>query len=358
MIVISACRVLRPALGGIVAVLALGVLTEATAYARGDGGAAQEAQNPATRQVLIDPQDVAAASSMSDFHIHILPARTETAQGVPVDWPPERPSAQAQAAPSVVLNGSVGFYPADLHYSGGPVVQAAKFHNLYTNANNSCPAGNCWRNPSGFLANLGASSFLHLTDQYTGLTSNNRYVNGTSFIVNGTFGHTLSLTDILAIVHAGAKAGGTGYGHIYNVFIPKGFDTCLTSTQCYSPDNLSTFAFCAYHSSFSFTDIGHVIFTVEPYQAVTGCTVPQPSPNGMLIDSTDSTLSHEIFETITDPDPRSGWAAVFTSAAINIGGEVADVCVGQIYSSFFINTAKYEVQLEYSNKYHACVNYP
>jgi hypothetical protein len=34
--------------------------------------------------------------------------------------------------------------------------------------------------------------------------------------------------------------------------------------------------------------------------------VQQPSPNGALIDSTADVLSHELFETITDPN-LSAW---------------------------------------------------
>lgn len=120
--------------------------------------------------------------------------------------------------------------------------------------------------------------------------------------------HILYDDDILAIVHAGGNAFGTGYDQIYHVFIPPGVDVCITGTnQCYSPDNPSTFFFCAYHSSVTFSDIGHTLFTVEPYQNVAGCSVAPGSPNGALVDSTSNLLSRELFETISDPDGTAWW---------------------------------------------------
>jgi hypothetical protein len=69
---------------------------------------------------------------------------------------------------------------------------------------------------------------------------------------------TLSDNDILQIVHTAASTLGAGYHHIYHVFLPKGVDECFVgTTQCYSPDNPSTFVFCAYHGSVTYSDIGH-----------------------------------------------------------------------------------------------------
>ena len=115
-------------------------------------------------------------------------------------------------------------------------------------------------------------------------------------------------SDLIAILHGVvAKTGASGYGHIYHLFLPPGVDTCFDPPDnniCYSPDNFATFAFCAYHDSVTYTDLGHVLFTVEPWQGPgSGCEdSPVGAPNSQLIDSTDDTLSHELFETISDPD--------------------------------------------------------
>jgi len=90
---------------------------------------------------------------------------------------------------------------------------------------------------------------------------------------------------MLAVVHAVASAtGDTGYGHIFHVFLAPGQDECFDSSfsVCYSPDNNNSFFFCAYHGSVDFSDIGHVLYSVEPFQNVPGCQVRPGTPNGQL----------------------------------------------------------------------------
>jgi len=226
----------------------------------------------------------------------------------------------------------------------------------------------CWGDPGTFLKNLGASNFIHLVDQYVGATGNNRYTLGNAAhvqfpIPTGVIGQS----DLLVILHAVASAfKQTGYGHEYHLYLPKGIDTCFDLTSiCYSPDNPSSFFFCAYHGSVDFSDIGHVLISVEPFQNVGGCSVdPSHSPNGLLVDSTSNVLSHELIESITDPDPQNfpftgaGWVAV--SALTEFGDEIGDVCENAFFSYIpvSLNGRKYEIQPEYSNKYHGCAFVP
>jgi hypothetical protein len=115
--------------------------------------------------------------------------------------------------------------------------------------------------------------------------------------------------DMQAIVHAVVVSRAddddhdhhyrTGYGHEHHVFLPPGQDECFDSTfsVCYSPDLPSTFFFCAYHSSMDFPDIGHVLYSVEPFQDVNGCNVRAGTPDGQLVDSTNNVLWLGIEET-------------------------------------------------------------
>lgn len=216
------------------------------------------------------------------------------------------------------------------------------------------------------MANLGASNFIHLLDQYAGSTANGRYTVGTpvSVAFSPLFSNTLSQGDILGIVHAAAKAlpGQVGYGHIYHVFLPQGYDTCFDPFPfgggCYSPDNPSTFVFCGYHESVTFSDIGHVIYSVEPFQGpISGkpnCAIPFATPNGQLIDSTATTLLHEIFEAVSDPDPSTGFTVARGPQRLQ---EIGDVC-GGVFGATALNGHNYETQLIYSNSAHACTNGP
>jgi hypothetical protein len=86
---------------------------------------------------------------------------------------------------------------------------------------------------------------------------------------------------------------------------------------------------------------------------VPGCQVQSPSPNGPLVDSTADILSHETFETITDPD---GNAWLNTVSLELFGSEIADECQNFNfgYGSVRLNGKQYEIQPEYSNFLHGC----
>ena len=270
------------------------------------------------------------------------------------------------------------FYPYDLHiytFSGqlvtlaqAAVVTSGETHNIYINA----PPSH-WGNPTTFQHHLYSSTLIHVLDQYTGSTQNGRYEVGRSARVTYPVSSTplMDGTDIAAIVHAVAAKFGTGYGHIYHVFLPKGVDECLGPTSCFSPDNPATWAFCGYHSNVTFTDIGHVLYTLEPYPDVFSlingvrhysCDVGQsnhtnttPTPNGVLVDSLSGVISHETSETITDPDTGNfGWYS------FNSGYEIGDVCENPYfaYVPFEVSGRLYYIQPEYSDDFHACVTVP
>jgi hypothetical protein len=329
---------------------------------------AQESGAP-RQPVGVTAANHAAAQAATRLGYHILPPRLPGTMPRSFGTPPalseadpalpylRRPSAPAESAPGLSAGPAaptVGFYPADLSNPGnGPVLVSTQSHSLYVNLN--CAAGQCPGNPDGFLADLGASATIHLVDQYVGSSAPNRYTVGPAGAIGYPLGtNTLGENDIVAIVHAGALAFGAGGGHIYHVFLPPGVDTCVGQPPaCYSPDNPSTFAFCAYHTAVNFRDLGVVLYTVEPYQAVSGCAVPAGSPNGVLADSTYSTLSHELFETITDPIPPQSWVARTTFPVF--GAEIGDLCQGP-HAVLNLNGHLYELQLEYSNLFHACVD--
>ena len=223
----------------------------------------------------------------------------------------------------------------------------------------------CWGHPDRFLKDLGQSSFIHVTDQYTGLTSNHRYGSGQAYktTIATPLAQPFTDDDMLAYVHAAAAASGqTGYDHRYNVHLPPGVDECFDSSLsvCYSPDNFGTWSFCAYHGSVDFPDIGPVIYSVEPFQNLPRCAVDPGSPNGSLVDSTNSVLSHEVFESITDPDGNRWWNVDNNGV---FGEEVDDECsflgnVGFSPSLVVLNVRQYAVQPEYNNSNHPCTVRP
>jgi hypothetical protein len=329
------------------------------------------AQQTAAVPITVSAGDYAAAAAAVPGHIHARSAlgtnqRTAAAGGLE-----SLSSAQQKSVASVqnlTTQGGIAVrYPGDLFYMGGPTVGAEQSHAIYVNPNSGCPAPSCWGNPEQFLKDLGSSNFIHLTDQYTGLTSSHRYTLGTHFVASVSPVPTPAYTgnDMVAIVHAAASIAGTGYGHIYHIFLTPGTDECFdnTFTVCYSPDNTASWYFCAYHGSVDFPDIGHVLFSVEPYQNVPGCWDEVGTPNGRVVDSTNDTLSHELFETITDPD-GTGWWQYYGGGMS--GEEIGDECAfashngdgSSVPFTFSMGRNVYATQPEYSNSAHGCTVQP
>jgi len=307
-----------------------------------------------TIRINVSKTDRLASSGVSGSFKHILAPRqgygVRSSSKRLVKTASETTSAamQAQCARNIPGVPNPGFYPADIDDTGGgPVVVEAVGHPIYVNTTPDAVGY-----PGTLLRDLGKSEMVHIVDQYVGATHDYRYKAGLGGVVSYSVSGALQDADVTAIVHAAAVAfGKTGYKTVYHVFLAPGQDVCSEGT-CYSPDDPSNFTFCAYHDSIDFTDIGHVIYTLEPFQAVDGCSEGPSSPNGLVVDSTMSTLSHEFFESITDPDGNAWWNRL--SFDLN-GDEIADTCVIANFDPVAkLNGKLYELQAEYSNKYHAC----
>jgi hypothetical protein len=329
------------------------------------------AQGPSQDEVKSGPtaSDKAAADEATIVYRHAKPANTPGGSALKhkdVTASVAGPTSEATAEDNDQIR-----FPGDLTYNGGPVVTAAESHAIYLLPHGKCPIATCWGNPEGFLGDVEISEFAHITDQYVHSGASNRYTVGKHTMISYTpTPKTAPLTDLdmQAVVHAvAALSGQTGYGHIYHVFLPPGQDECFTATDhvCYSPDVPATFVFCAYHSSVDFKDIGHVLYSVEPFQNVNGCSVRPGTPNGQLVDSTNNVLSHELIETITDPD-GTAWFNILDNGLF--GQEIGDECsflavaaitpkliiVGFDPSVFTLGKHRYAIQPEYSNDAHAC----
>jgi len=316
-------------------------------------------------KVSVSDADRASASSAARIYKHAQYARTPAGIAARNQSHVSRPAPAATAAASGIANDDFTQNPGDVTYQGGPTVQYTESHAVYLNPHHECTIAGCWGDPERFLRDLSDSGFIHLLDQYAGLHAPGRYTVGSRAVLHDALPENpLSESDLIAILHGVvAKTGAAGYGHIYHLFLPPGVDTCFDApynNECYSPDNPANFVFCAYHDSVTFTDLGqHVLFTVEPWQGPTsGCEdSPVGAPNSQLIDSTDDTLSHETFETISDPDGTAWWNDTDLSL---LGNEMADECLllGPdnyfLEPTFSIDGHLYRVQSEYSNKRHAC----
>jgi PKD repeat protein len=155
--------------------------------------------------------------------------------------------------------------------------------------------------------------------------------------------------------------------HEYFLLTPKGVEDCIEASGSECSAGSSAPVYCAYHSAFEIA-AGVVVYANDPF--VTGnsaCDDPSNHPSGKPSEGVIiGGLSHEHNESITDPEPNSGWTDLGGS-----GGENGDKCRGGSESAEFgtplgttksgakynqvINGHPYWYQQEWSNQGHKCL---
>lgn len=153
--------------------------------------------------------------------------------------------------------------------------------------------------------------------------------------------------------------------HIYVLYLPKHVESCFNSGSTTTSANACTInhqpsaAFCAYHSDATSSAI-YANMPYPIYQSSTGFTCgtdgnfgvvesPNNNPDG---DVEISPTSHEMSESITDPDTQTGW---FDSSGFENGDECAFVfgatqgTSGALFNQT-INNLHFLTQEEFSNK--------
>lgn len=319
----------------------------------GSAFAAPVATTPA--QITIVGSDLAAAQFPSPA---LVTPMTRAVGGAPIQR-----ASPLSVAPEVIPGPPTpGFYPADMaNLEGNPTLQNFTVHNVIVNPVVISPnvygqsfSGPTLADADTFMTNLFASSFIQLADQYTGPLLS-RTVGQAGVITFNSFKTTYNDPEVTMFVHAAARTFGAGPGQMINIFFKQGTDTCTTfggsllDTACYSPDVPSKFAFCGYHSYIDFIDLGRVYYSIEPYDNVPGCQAPGPNTPSRAVNSMASVLSHETFETMTDPNLD----AFYIRFGAFAGNEIGDICAFR-YRNVTLNGKTYSLQPEYSNAFHAC----
>jgi serine protease len=153
------------------------------------------------------------------------------------------------------------------------------------------------------------------------------------------------------------KWPGGGLGNIYFLFTSSGEGSCFdsASTQC------AYGYYCAYHSATG-TVAAPIIYAIEPYGVPTYCQTPTAtSPNGdAYADTATTSASHELSESITDPEPDSGWVnsagnEIGDLCAYNYGTNAWDLVSGVYLANQMWNGRFYELQQEWDNHRGGCV---
>lgn len=231
-----------------------------------------------------------------------------------------------------------------------------------------------------YFKDVGGTSFYHQLTQYwdsNGPVRNveqfgGSYVDTTPYPHLGTTSDPLTDTDIQDAVSRAIAANHWPDNHQTDeVFVVTGYNVaeCAGAT-CNFPKDATTGGFCGYHDVTAdgtiYTFVGDSLYNYVGnyvYSCVPASFGPYgPTPNDPIIygnayaDSVINVLSHEQFESVTDPFNASGWTANSRTEGEN--GDLCFTTFGRIDSQGATVTLAhghgYNLQEEFSNLTNGC----
>jgi hypothetical protein len=232
---------------------------------------------------------------------------------------------------------------ANLQYGGGPVAHNPQvFLDFWGNQWNSDTNG-VQGYMQSFVSGLGGAgdNWSTITSQYTDTTGlgpsfNGSVLAGTWVDNSGPAPAAASASDIAAEAVTAAQHFGVAGDDIQIVVLsPSG-------TQ---PDGFPNAGYCAYHSVTS-SSLGNVPYTNLPYVLDVGASCGANSVSGPL-DGYSIVEGHEYAETLTDPEPASGWVDPS-------GQEIGDLCAWQNLFTIGLSTGSFAMQPLWSNTDGGC----
>ena len=222
-----------------------------------------------------------------------------------------------------------------------------------------------------YFTDISGSEMYNILTQYYDQQYQNGQVVSTTYHPNtltvaGTYVDTqpypqspLVNSDIESEVTSAIQQNGwaTDQNHnIYFVYTGHNVRECLPAPAGCSGDTTPG-GFCGWHSTNYDTSSPAYLSSYAYIPDFTICSSGSPSPNNIYADTAISTMSHELFETASDPWGES-W---FAPTPANGDKEMADLC--QVYgtldasgANLTLNGHSYQVQLEYSNAAGGCTN--
>jgi hypothetical protein len=284
------------------------------------------------------------------------------------------PKAQAEVAPQTalcVVNCGFGVQGSgNLAPHGGPVESSSTNYLIFwgplgeTTATGSlcqltCPlfsGGASFGDPDyatlieGFFRDVDNTPYYGMLSQYG--AGNSSQVGGIYVDPVPFAGTTVNDSDVQAEVRKAEVANNWtgGVGHNFVVMLPPGQTECEPSLGCSGTE------FCGYHKHESDRSGVQTPYIVIPFPenpvAPASCTAGE-SPNAdPAADDAVNIISHELFETVTDP-LANAW---FDAAGYEIGDKCAWTfgSTGLTGGDVTLHGNSYYVQREYSNRISDC----
>jgi hypothetical protein len=226
-----------------------------------------------------------------------------------------------------------------LLYNGGPVQHQATVYLVFWGNQWDSDSNGVQQYQQNLFSGLGTSqdSWSTVTSQYTDSSGQGPSFNGS--VLGGSWVDDSSAApssaaqaDIAAEADAGAQHFGVSGPDVQII---------VMSPSGTSPDGFPNSGFCAWHDY-----NGNVAYTNMPYvlDAGSGCGASSVSSQ---LDGFSIVGGHEYAETLTDPQPSSGWVA-------SDGQENGDLCAWQNLSSVSLPTGSFAMQPTWSNNAGGC----
>src|SRR5271166_708842 len=149
--------------------------------------------------------------------------------------------------------------------------------------------------------------------------------------------------------------------HEYFLLTPPGVESCFTAAGTECSAGSSKPKYCAYHTNLPVSGGGEIIYANDPYVTGNPGCDDGNHPNGTTSDGAlIGGLSHEHNESITDPEPDSGWIDLGEGSEIgdkchtSFGTPLGTASDGASYNQV-INGHFYWYQEEWSNQSNQCL---
>jgi len=227
-------------------------------------------------------------------------------------------------------------------YNGGPIITGA-FNVVLVFYNADYP--NEW-GVYDYVANLGSTSWARVLNQY--YDSHGAHINGANIAYGGYSSGPIPTAKCATAVSPCTISGNDIHNFLLQYDAMQGyadltrhyalfFDQHVTISD---PGFTQCQQFCGYHTYMYGNNNNLFTYSVYPTCA-SGCS------SGMA--ALESVISHEIAETMTDPE-MNGWYGTGGT-----GSEIGDICAWQDATVTAANGNSYTVQKIWSNAANACV---
>lgn len=231
----------------------------------------------------------------------------------------------------------------NLQYNGGPVAHFPAVYLVFWGSQWDSDSNGVEQYVQSFVSGLGQSddNWSTINSQYTDSSGQGPSFGGSvlagSWVDDSNAApQSAAQSDLAAEAVAGAQHFGVSGDDIQIVVLsPSGTN----------PDGFPNTGFCAWHD-FTASSIGNIPYTNMPYVLDAGSGCGANSVQNQL-DGFSIVEGHEYAETLTDPEPASGWVD-------SQGAEIGDKCAWQNLFAINLSSGSFAMQPLWSNNDNGC----